>query len=196
MELRKILAEEIAKGIIVTGVEGAYDSVAKSTSYDYPSIGVSQWEGSRADNLLTWIDGGDKFIGRSYADIVAKGELEELKALLRSEQGKVAQLAILANDCLDYVDALQQIPEFDDTRCLIYAGIWCPTSTWVVTQFLKNRAYRYDLRNLEVMRDIFKDEYWMAAAVDRMYYFGYSNRAENTYEYVNNLDLSTLWARL
>ena len=48
----KSLAKEIAKGIIATGIEGGYDSVAKSTAYDYPSIGVSQWEGNRANELL------------------------------------------------------------------------------------------------------------------------------------------------
>ena len=87
-EWNKVLAKEIAKGLIETGVEGAYDSVAKSTAFDYPSIGCSQWEGGRADDLLAKIPNGEKFIGRSYADIKDSGELEDLKALLRSEEGK------------------------------------------------------------------------------------------------------------
>ena len=37
----KNLAKEIAKGLINTGIEGGYDSVAKSTAYDYPSISDS-----------------------------------------------------------------------------------------------------------------------------------------------------------
>lgn len=42
MDLRHLLAKEIADGIIATGVEGAYDSVAKSTAYSYPSLDVNQ----------------------------------------------------------------------------------------------------------------------------------------------------------
>ena len=63
------LACEGAKGLIESGVEGAYNAISCSTAGDYPSIGCSQWEGSRADYLLSWIDGGLKFIGRSYSDI-------------------------------------------------------------------------------------------------------------------------------
>ena len=42
MDLRHLLAKEIAGGTITTGVEGAYDSVAKSTAYSYPSLDVNQ----------------------------------------------------------------------------------------------------------------------------------------------------------
>ena len=45
------LARAIAKGIIETGIEGDYGSVSCSTAGDYPSIGVSQWEGERANRL-------------------------------------------------------------------------------------------------------------------------------------------------
>ena len=43
MDLRHLLAKEIADGIIVTGVEGSFDSVSCSTAGNYPSMGVSQW---------------------------------------------------------------------------------------------------------------------------------------------------------
>ena len=76
----KNLAREIAKGIIATGIEGGYDSVAKSTAYNYPSIGVSQWEGNRADELLRAIPGGEEFIGRTYIDIKAAANCRCLKS--------------------------------------------------------------------------------------------------------------------
>ena len=88
------LAKEIAKGIIETGIEGAYDSVAKSTAYSYPSIGVSQWEGDRANNLLRMIPGGEEFVNRNYVNIQASGELPMLRELLRSEAGQQAQLEL------------------------------------------------------------------------------------------------------
>ena len=49
------LAYEIAKGIGMTGVEGGYESVSCSTAGDYPSMGISQWEGlgGRGDTLLS-----------------------------------------------------------------------------------------------------------------------------------------------
>jgi hypothetical protein len=52
------LARAIATGIIETGIEGDYGSVSCSTAGDYPSIGVSQWEGERANRLLENISGG------------------------------------------------------------------------------------------------------------------------------------------
>lgn len=42
------LAKYIAEGIIVTGVEGTYNDVSCSSAGDYPSLGISQWEGERA----------------------------------------------------------------------------------------------------------------------------------------------------
>lgn len=132
MDWNKSLAKEIAKGIIATGIEGGYDSVAKSTAYAYPSISVSQWEGNRANELLRAIPGGEEFVGRTYIDIKASGELPMLKELLRSDAGKQAALDQLSRDCLQYVEVLQQVPTLDDTRCIIYAGMWCPTSTDVV----------------------------------------------------------------
>lgn len=187
------LAKEIALGIINTGVEGSYNSVSCSTAGDYPSMGVSQWEGldgGRGDTLLSYINGGDYFAGRTYSDIKGSGEKGDLKALLSSPQGQEAQNIILTQDCLElYVPELKEVPNLDG-RCLIYAGIWCPTSHKVVRRFLQNRADRYDLTNLETLRDIFRDQYYIAASVGEENAEGYANRAENTFQYVAALDLS------
>lgn len=185
------LAREIAKGIIATGIEGGYDSVAKSTAYAYPSIGVSQWEGRRANDLLAMIPGGGQFVNRTYIDIQASGELPQLRELLSNEAGKNAQLELLAHDCLSYVEALQHVPTLDDTRCLIYAGMWCPTSTWVVKHFLQNRYTHWNLRSLESLNKLFRGYYYIAADVGEMYRVGYENRANRTYEYVAGVDLTT-----
>lgn len=191
MDWNKVLAREIAKGIIATGIEGDFDSVAKSTACAYPSISVSQWEGNRADELLRAIPGGEEFVGRTYIDIKASGELPMLKELLRSDAGKQAALDQLSRDCLQYVEVLQQIPMLDDTRCIIYAGMWCPTSTYVVKRFLENRFERVNLRSLEVLNKLFKNYYYIAADVGEMYRAGYANRAEATYQYVAGVDLTT-----
>lgn len=193
MDWNKALAKEIAKGIIATGVEGDFDSVAKSTAYSYPSISVSQWEGNRADELLRAIPGGEEFVGRTYIDIKASGELPMLKELLRSDAGKQAALDQLSRDCLQYVEVLQQVPTLDDTRCIIYAGMWCPTSTYVVKRFLENRFERVNLRSLEVLNKLFKNYYYIAADVGEMYRAGYANRAEATYQYVAGIDLTTTY---
>lgn len=191
MDWNKALAREIAKGIIATGIEGDFDSVAKSTAYAYPSISVSQWEGNRADELLRAIPGGEEFVGRTYIDIKASGELPMLKELLRSDAGKQAALDQLSRDCLQYVEVLQQVPTLDDTRCIIYAGMWCPTSTYVVKRFLENRFERVNLRSLETLNKLFENYYYIAADVGEMYRAGYANRAEATYQYVAGIDLTT-----
>ena len=187
------LAYEIAKGIGVTGVEGAYGSVSCSTAGDYPSMGFSQWEGlygGRGDTLLSYIDGGYHYANRTYSDIRDSGEIESLSALLDSEQGQIAQNMILSNDCLQsYLPALHAVPYFDNSRCIIYAGIWCPTSHRVVRAFLTNRADR-GINDLETLRDLFYSEYYIAADVGEMYRQGYENRANNTFDYVSTCDLS------
>lgn len=183
------IAYEIAQGLINTGVEGPYNALSCSTAGDYPSMGVSQWEGSRGDYLLSWLDGGLKFIGRSFSDIEASGQLEELAELLGSEQGQSAQNQILANDCLNiYLPALSVLT---NPLCKIYAGIWCPTSHNVVKIFLENRlAWGYDINDLDVLYKLFYDQYYIAADVGEYYKDGYQNRAINTYNYVLDLDLS------
>lgn len=184
------LAYEIAKGIGQTGVEGSYGSVSCSTAGDYPSMGISQWEGlgGRGDTLLSAIDGGSRFVGRTYSDIEASGELDVLSTLLDSPQGQEAQNRILAEDCLAlYVPVVKEALE--NAACIIYAGMWCPTSHNVVRRFLLNRIDRYDLNNLEVLRDVFRDQYYIAADVGEQYAEGYANRANITYEYVASLNL-------
>lgn len=186
---REELAREIAKGLIETGVEGPFDTVCCSTAGDYPSIGVSCWEGGRADTLLSYIDGGDKFIGRSYSDIEESGELGELEELLDSEQGHEAQLMILANDAMAYVEAVMDAG-LTDERCIIYAGIWCPTSHYVVARFIETRADRGEnVNDLWILADLFGEEYAIAADCEE-YSEGYENRAWRTYEHVIELDLS------
>lgn len=185
---REELAKAIADGIIEVGVEGDFDSVSCSTAGDYPSIGVSQWEGDRAEDLLSRIPGGDYYAGRSYSDIYYGGDVEGLKELLNSPEGQSAQREKLAEDCMDYVDELWEIPNLDNTRCTIYAGMWCPTSTSVVCRFLSNRQWNYDLRDLDVLCALFKYQYAHAAGCDE-YEEGYANRANATYDYCKELDV-------
>lgn len=188
---REELAQAIARGLIETGVEGPYDCVTCSTAGDYPSMGCSQWEGigGRGDLLLSYLDGGDHFAGRTYSDIEAAGELDALAELLGGEQGQIAQNVILADDCRDkYLPALDEVEGLDNPACIIYAGIWCPTSHYVVKRFLQRRADRgYDINCLETLRDLFRDEYYIAADVGEQYALGYANRANATYEYAAGL---------
>ena len=184
------LAREIAKGLVNTGVEGGFNAVSCSTSGDYPSIGCSQWEGGRAESLLSSMPGGDYYVGRTYSDIEAAGELDSLAQLLDSQEGQDAQIALLAEDTAIYVDTLQEVETLDDSRCTIYAGIWCPTSHYVVSRFLQRRQDRgYDLRSLATVRDLFHEQYALAAGCED-YATGYANRADNTFDYVTGLDLS------
>lgn len=185
------LAKAIADGLLNTGVEGGFDAVTCSTAGDYPSMGCSQWEGigGRGDYLLSWIDGGSHFAGRTYSDIKDSGELESLAELLSSDQGQAAQRAILVEDCMNkYLPYLEDI--LSDVRCIIYAGIWCPTSHVVVRKFIQRKIERgYDVNNLETLWLLFKNQYAIAADCED-YAEGYANRANNTYDYVANLDLS------
>lgn len=190
-------AQAIADGLVATGVEGDFGAVSESSAGNYPSMGCSQWEGigGRGDQLLSYIDGGDVFAGRTYSDLVntvdedGVSDRDKLSALLDSDQGQAAQIMILEQDCRDdYLPALIDAG-LTDERCIIYAGIWCPTSHVVVGRFVARRAERgYDINNLEVLHQLFRDEYADAADCSE-YADGYANRADRTYEYVSQLPI-------
>ena len=72
------LAKAVANTLVNTGVEGGFDAVSCSTAGDYPSIGCSQWEGGRADSLLSYIDGGDYFLKDFVVNIPWKDLIDEL----------------------------------------------------------------------------------------------------------------------
>ena len=83
----------------------------------------------------------------------------------------------------------ETVETLDQTLPTIYAGIWCPTSHYVVSKFLRKKEQEgFDLRNLEVVRNLFRDQYAQYAYIPSIYYAGYRNRANNTYEYVKKLN--------
>lgn len=185
---REELAHEIAVGIAETGVEGYYESISRSTAGDYPSFGISQWEGPRGDKLLKRVN-LSQYAGKSYSYLNSINKLNYISNILDSDIGRKAQIAQLEQDCLVYVDSLWEVETLDDTLCTIYAGIWCPTSHYVVSRFLQRRESQgYNLRNLETVRDLFRDQYADFAQIPYNCYAGYRNRAVNTYNYVKYID--------
>lgn len=185
------LAHEIALGLINTGIEGNYDSVECSTAGDYPSIGVSQWEGDRADALLDRLETSWKYVDQSYSQLVLKGLDVALMNLLDSPHGRQIQIDYLTEDCIEYVKTLHRVKVLIDPRCIIYAGMWCPTSTYVVKSFLLEMANEINLNSLEALKTAFYEKYADFACIQSRYYQGYRNRAERTYQYVAGIDLTT-----
>lgn len=174
------LARALATGLIELGLEGGFGSVSRSTAGDYPSLGVSQWEGPRAEALLRSIPGGEHFTALSYSALAAAGRLEVLSALLSSPAGRAAQEALLSEDARRYIAGLSGLLE--NPACLLYAGLWSPTSEAVVRRFLENRKSR-GIDCLENLHRLFYEEYARAADAEA-YAEGYRNRAKRTYEYV------------
>lgn len=202
------LAQEGARALGESGVEGGFGSVSCSTNGDYPSMGFSQWEGlnGRGDFLLSYIDGGAYFAGRTFSDLENTvdedgiSDIQKLSNLLDSEQGHAAQIAIVNDDMLNkYVPLIASIAAidpfgntvgFNDTRCVLYALTWCPTSHSTVATFIKNRIARgYDMNDLKTLAETFYNEYAHAADCDD-YILGYQNRANTTYRYIVDMDLS------
>lgn len=187
MSFEEKAAVEIAKGLIATGVEGAYDGFSKSSAGDYPSIGCSGWEGNRADALLTNI-GMSQYCGRSYSSLTPE-DISKIKIALDTEKGQSAQLAILSSDASNYVNSILAKVKITEIRCLIYAGIWCPTSTSCVCSHLdKNSGV---VNNLEKLNHAFIDDpgsYALTTAgLEEKYAAGYRNRGNITYNYCKNL---------
>lgn len=175
------LAGAIATGIVITGVEGNFSSLTCSTGGDYPSLGISSWEGSRADELLASLPGGAFFIGRAYSSLTEE-EKQSLQTLLQSPAGRSYQQRLLTKDCLAYAEALAEIEGLGQGASAVYAGLWCPTSTAVVVTFLRNRKNRGPLAELSFLHRLFYEEYAGAAGC-LAYEAGYQSRAAVTYDY-------------
>lgn len=183
---RRKIAEWVARGIAETGIEGTFSSVSCSTAGDEPSLGISQWEGERAGRLLAAIPGGGIFSGISYSRLSGEGRIPALSALLGSAAGRAAQMRMLAEDAASYAEALLAEGFFSSPPCVVYAGMWCPTSVSVVCAFLRNRAHRAQLDSLWPLHRLFRAEYAQAADV-MAYEAGYHRRAEVTYRWVSGL---------
>lgn len=132
LSFREKAAIEIAKGLVATGVEGPYDTLVRSTAGDYPSIGCSCWEGARAEAIFKEI-GLSEFAGRSFASF-SDAEKSKIKLALGSDKGQQVQWAVLSKDTAGYVDEILKAVTVNNIRCLIYLGIWCPTSTYCVVR--------------------------------------------------------------
>lgn len=187
MSFEEKAAVEIAKGLVATGVEGPYETCISSTAGDYPSIGCSCWEGNRADALLTNI-GMSQYCGRSFSSLTLQ-DISTIKTALGSEKGVSAQLAILSSDASNYVNSILAKVKITEIRCLIYAGIWCPTSTSCVCSHLgKNSGV---INDLDKLNHAFIDDpgsYALTTAnVGEKYSTGYRNRGNITYNYCKNL---------
>ena len=187
MSFEEKAAVEIAKGLVATGVEGPYETCISSTAGDYPSIGCSCWEGNRADALLTNI-GMSQYCGRSFSSLTPQ-DISTIKTALGSEKGVSAQLAILSSDASNYVNSILAKVKITEIRCVIYAGIWCPTSTSCVCSHLgKNSGV---VNDLDKLNHAFIDDpgsYALTTAnVGEKYAVGYRNRGNITYNYCKNL---------
>ena len=125
-------AIEIAKGLVATGVEGPYDTLVISTAGDYPSIGCSCWEGARTDAIFKELGLSD-YAGRSFSSL-SDADKSKIKLALGSDKGQQVQWAILSKDTAGYVDEILKTVTVENIRCLIYLGIWCPTSTYCVVR--------------------------------------------------------------
>lgn len=170
-----------ARGIRETGIEGSYDSISRSSAGDYPSLGISQWEGERGDALLLALPGGKMYAGRTWSGIALAGEIPALRRLLASDIGRRVQEAKLYEDSLAYQEALSEFPEMQPSA-RVYAGMWCPTSDAVVCAFLRNRRTR-GIEEAETLHRLFFKEYARAADAER-FREGYERRAEVTWEFV------------
>nr|WP_320145657.1 hypothetical protein [uncultured Anaeromusa sp.] len=179
------LIELIAKALVDTGVEGPYDAVTCTTSGgDYPSLGMSQWEGERSDLLLSYIEGGETFAGRAYSDLRNSGDIPALKELLDSAQGHAAQDLRLREDIRDMYLPFLLEAGLTNAACIVYAGVWCPTSHVVVRNFIRRRAERgYDVNDLGVLNGLFFEQY-ADAAYEGEYQAGTQNRANATMAWV------------
>ena len=180
-------AIEIAKGLVVTGVEGPYDTLVISTAGDYPSIGCSCWEGARADAIFKELGLSD-YAGRSFSSL-SDADKSKIKLALGSDKGQQVQWAILSKDTAGYVDEILKTVTVENIRCLIYLGIWCPTSTYCVVRHAAKFSSCLD--DLDKLNSAFIDaptSYALTTSgLGSSFEEGYRNRGNRTLAYCKGL---------
>ena len=187
LSFKEKAAIEIAKGLVATGVEGPYDTLVLSAAGDYPSIGCSCWEGIRADTIFKEL-GLSEYAGRSFSSL-SDSDKSKIKLALGSEKGQQVQWAILSKDTAGYADEILKTVTVNNIRCLIYLGIWCPTSTHCVVR----HAARFSsvLDDLDKLNSAFVDaptSYALTTSgLGTQYEDGYRNRGNRTLAYCKAL---------
>ena len=180
-------AIEIAKGLVATGVEGPYDTLVISTAGDYPSIGCSCWEGARADAIFKELGLSD-YAGRSFSSL-SDADKSKIKLALGSDKGQQVQWAILSKDTAGYVDEILKTVTVENIRCLIYLGIWCPTSTYCVVRHAAKFSSCLD--DLDKLNSAFIDaptSYALTTSgLGSSFEEGYRNRGNRTLAYCKGL---------
>lgn len=180
-------AIEIAKGLVVTGVEGPYDTLVISTAGDYPSIGCSCWEGARTDAIFKELGLSD-YAGRSFSSL-SDADKSKIKLALGSDKGQQVQWAILSKDTAGYVDEILKTVTVENIRCLIYLGIWCPTSTYCVVRHAAKFSSCLD--DLDKLNSAFIDaptSYALTTSgLGSSFEEGYRNRGNRTLAYCKGL---------
>lgn len=187
LSFKEKAAIEIAKGLVATGVEGPYDTLVISTAGDYPSIGCSCWEGIRADTIFKEL-GLSEYAGRSFSSL-SDSDKSKIKLALGSEKGQQVQWAILSKDTAGYVDEILKTVTVNNIRCLIYLGIWCPTSTYSVVRHAAKFSSILD--DLDRLNSAFIDaptSYALTTSgLGTQYEDGYRNRGNRTLAYCKAL---------
>ena len=179
----------VANGLIETGIEGGTDNVCCSTADEKDSIciGVSSWEDERAEAILRKIHGLEEFAGVPYSELTEEN-LDTIAAGLDSDEGVAVQRDTLAADSAWYIDEIKSAG-VENPRCIIYCGMWCPTSVHVVIACI-GYAERdgIDINDVDELAAYFFDNYAYYAACEE-YEEGYQNRSDITLDYVKNLEI-------
>ena len=187
LSFREKAAIEIAKGLVATGVEGPYDKIVCSTAGDYPSIGCSCWEGARADAIFEEL-GLSEYAGRLFSSL-KDSDRSKIKLALGSDKGQQVQWAVLSKDTAGYVDEILNKITVNNIRCLIYLGIWCPTSTYCVVRHAAKFSSFLD--DLDKLNSAFIDgttSYALTTSgIGAEYEEGYRNRGNKTLAYCKAL---------
>ena len=183
----KDIARLVAIGLIETGVEGGFDNVCKSTAIDSICIGVSSWEGGRAQELLRRIPGTEEYQDRPFSDF-SDGEIDALAEILASDEGVAAQTDMLAQDCEEYVEEVQSAG-VHNVRAVVYAAMWCPTSIVCVCRCIEDAIDdEYDVEDVKELAEYFYDNYPRIADCEE-YSAGYRNRSNIMCIYAETMEV-------
>lgn len=194
------MAKAMAVGLLNTHVEGYYNSFTCSTGGNYPSMGFSQWEGSRGDELLKDLGLG-QYAGKSNDTLIALGADKIIAAALNTEKGHQTQMNKAITDMKNVLSNIRNIlPDLTNTKCALYIGIWSPTTYFgeATCRFLKKRIDPDKINSLEAVHAVFANDGYAQWAlgydqsVFNANHDGYNNRANITYKYCSGINDSNL----
>jgi hypothetical protein len=151
-----------------------------------PVIGIGNWSGSDADDLLNVLKQGHKYMDMSYNQIVDEDELDTFTKFI-SEDCKDIQKYTLSKNCDYFVKRLTHKDRLTDPKVIIYCGMWAPLGIGEVVVRLKRLPPYINKNDVKEIHEFTREHLPSELEGTMFSESDIASRAETIYDYVTSL---------